>query len=77
MFKELEKFQKDQLTKKTTKFLGLLKDTKCETEIEVVRRMICDCFSAILFETPSRVLLPKLRGMLKWLIYLIQNAKVR
>lgn len=77
MYKELDTFQKVQLTRKTTKFLGFLKDTKSEGEIEIVRRMICECFSAMLVEAPARVLLPKLKQMLLWFINLKEHAKVR
>ncbi|XKL60693.1 hypothetical protein PGB90_007750 [Kerria lacca] len=75
VFKQLEYLQKTQLTRKTTKFLGFLKDTKCETDVEIVRRMICECFSAMIVNAPTTFLLLKLKQLLSWFMNLMQTAK--
>lgn len=77
VYKQLEYHQKTQLTRKTNKFLSFLKDSKNEAEVEIVRRMICDCYAAILADTPSVLLLPKLKQLLLWLIGVMQATKVR
>ena len=72
----MELLQQSLLFRKTTKFLGLIKDSKSETDVETVRRMICECYSEILTEAPARLLLPKLKQLAQWFINQMQNSKV-
>lgn len=64
-----------ELSRKSSRFLGLLKDVKHESEMETVRYMISEYFAQIVTEAVPSKLLKKIKYILIWSIAQINACK--
>jgi len=76
---KLEKLGKEELTRKSSRLLGFMKDMKHESEVERVRLTLLLCYGEVALEAPGAQLLPRLEqhGIMQWVLQQLQTAKVR
>ncbi|PSN35449.1 hypothetical protein C0J52_06619 [Blattella germanica] len=74
---KLEKLGKEELTRKSSRLLGFMKDVKHEGEIERLKLTLLLCYGEIALEAPGTHLLPQLeQGITQWVLQQLQTAKV-
>lgn len=75
---KLEKLVKEELTRKSSRLLGFMKDMKHEGEVERMRLTLLLCYGELALGAPSCELLPHLeQGIAQWVLQQLQTAKVR
>jgi hypothetical protein len=76
---KLEKLGKEELTRKSSRLLGFMKDVKHESEVERVRLTLLLCYGEVALETSGTQLMPQLEqhGIVQWVLQQMQTAKVR
>ena len=79
MLLKLEKLGKEELTRKSSRLLGFMKDVKHESEVERVRLTLLLCYGEVALEASGTQLLPRLEqhGIVQWVLQQLQTAKVR
>ncbi|KAL1124144.1 hypothetical protein AAG570_001914, partial [Ranatra chinensis] len=71
----LETIAQTELSRRNSRLLGLMKDSKAEAEMEKCREALLDCYASIANRCPLMELLPKLDSLSTWIKSQITAAK--
>uniref|UniRef100_A0A1B6DAP1 Maestro heat-like repeat-containing protein family member 1 n=1 Tax=Clastoptera arizonana TaxID=38151 RepID=A0A1B6DAP1_9HEMI len=70
----LESLRQSELSRRSSRLLGLIKDNRLDSEVERARVTLLRCYAAVATQAPSKQFLPKLEnGLIEWLLQQISS----